>query len=397
MKVRGTYFTGDVQESVRTGSIGLSESEVSTLNLTVADPTLYIAGTRLFDPGGLVTYGGLGFRIQSAEIGADSGVPQLVVVARSEKVQALRRQKGAKVWKNRSAGQVVTELAKSVGLVAKVKADAVRPSISRGKSESSWTLITRLAEENKCLVFESLGVLYFGRLAGLVALTGLVRRTVAWDREGIRGTGDLVDVPNVRRSEDSAYAAEVTFTVMGPTADLWRLGDIAVLEGMPGYDGDYLVVSVDIPLSEDAVTVTARAAKVAAANTANPGKAATAERFLAPALRNTTQTDVTQPEAGTYDATALIVWAASQVGVTLPTAEATQLLAFCRNRGTTRTVAQAVGVRGALLFNDRRAAISLGDGRVIEATSDLFVVSARSADTWTVGALIPQLIYPKGA
>lgn len=394
--VRGTYFRGDAAAAVRSASITLDSREVATLNLSVADPYLSIAATRLFDPGGLIAYLDLVFRIQSCEVVSDTGTPHLSVVARSEKVQALRRQKGARVWKNRSPSQVATELAKSVGYAAHIQPSAARRSIARGATESSWGLITRLADELKWMLFESVNGIFFGTLAALVALPGAIRRPVVWDRTTQKGTGELADVPQCRKSEDSTYAAEMSFAVVGPAADQWRLGDVAVLDGVPGFTGDYLVTHVDIPLTDGPVSVQARAAKLTSMNTAAPGRLATSARFAALAARQCTPTTAVLPEASTYDASELVYWALSQLGVKFVRGSDAQL-AYSRNRGTSRTVAKAMTVRGALLFNGRRVAVSLGDGRVIEATGTTFVAVSRPAETWTAAALVPGLAYPGGS
>lgn len=395
--VRGTYFKGDAAAAVRSASISLDTGEVATLNMLVADPQLSIASTRLFDPSGLISYQDLAFRIQSCEIVSDSGVPHLQVVARSEKAQALRRQKGARVWTNRSPSQVVAELAKSVGHAAHVQTSASRRSIARGSAESSWGLMGRLGEELKWMLFESVNGIYFGTLAGLVALPGAIRRPVIWDRVAGKGTGELADVPNCRKSEDATYAAELSFNVVGPDADKWRLGDLAVLDGVPGFTGDYLVTHVDIPLLEGPVSVQGKAAKLTSMNTATPGRLATAARFATITGRQITPTTTVLPETSTYDASQLVYWGLQQVGVKFVWGPADAQLAYCRNRSTLRTVAKAMSVRGALLFNDRRVAISLGDGRVIEATGTAFVAVARPASTWTTGALVPGLSYPGGS
>jgi cell wall-associated NlpC family hydrolase len=395
LRVRAVRYIGRVAEAVRSGSITLDIAEVATLNLTVADPALGLAGARLFDPGGAVVYQDLGFTIQSCEFTADSGVPHQQVVARSVRAQKLRKAPhyGARVWTNRSPTQVVTELARSVGHKVIGQPSATRPSIARGADESSWTLIGRLAEEMGWMAFESVDGIYFGSRAALIARTGAIRRPVVWDRWNQATTGELLDFPTVRRSDDSRYAADLSFTVMGPNADQWRLGDIAVLDGVPGFYADYLVTGVDIPLSDDPVTVSAQAAKLLSSNTITPGAIATAARFTDAALRNAQPTPMVLPEESTLDASNLVAWALAQVGVRFPLGSDSQL-AYCLNRESTITVTQALAVRGALLFNQRRVALSLGDGRVVEATSEDYVVVARPASTWTVGALVPGVKYP---
>jgi cell wall-associated NlpC family hydrolase len=68
---------------------------------------------------------------------------------------------------------------------------------------------------------------------------------------------------------------------------------------------------------------------------------------------------------------------------------------FFRQKGTDVSVDKALHTRGALLFRPGHVAISLGDGRTIEARGSAYGVNIFSAQGrgWTSGALIPGLKY----
>lgn len=87
-------------------------------------------------------------------------------------------------------------------------------------------------------------------------------------------------------------------------------------------------------------------------------------------------------------------WAAHQAGVSVPDGTMNQLPYF-RQKGTAVSVDQALRTRGALLFRPGHVAISLGDGRTIEARGRDYGVNIFSAQGrgWTAGALIPGLKY----
>jgi hypothetical protein len=70
-------------------------------------------------------------------------------------------------------------------------------------------------------------------------------------------------------------------------------------------------------------------------------------------------------------------------------------LPFFRQKGTQISVDQALRTRGALLFRPGHVAISLGDGRTIEARGRNYGVNIFPANGrgWTAGALIPGLKY----
>ena len=78
------------------------------------------------------------------------------------------------------------------------------------------------------------------------------------------------------------------------------------------------------------------------------------------------ETRLNDPNPHTFDCSELVQWAAHQAGVKIPDGSANQL-AHVRKHGTEIPVAQALKTPGALLFRPGHVAISLGDGRTIEA------------------------------
>lgn len=96
-----------------------------------------------------------------------------------------------------------------------------------------------------------------------------------------------------------------------------------------------------------------------------------------------------------FDCSELVQWAAARVGLSLPDGTMNQL-PFCQQRGTTISVAQALLVRGALLFRPGHVAISLGDGTTIEARGAEYgvgVFEGAEHRPWFTGALVPGLRY----
>lgn len=88
----------------------------------------------------------------------------------------------------------------------------------------------------------------------------------------------------------------------------------------------------------------------------------------------------------------LVEWAAGRAGITprVPDGSAAQL-AHCRSKGTLISVAQAIKTKGALLFQPGHVAISLGNGKTIEAMNPSQGVRQGNANGrgWTQGAKIP--------
>lgn len=132
-----------------------------------------------------------------------------------------------------------------------------------------------------------------------------------------------------------------------------------------------------------------------------PAGRGTAESFVQKALAQRgdryifgTETNLNDPNPKAFDCSELVQWAAHQAGVSVPDGTMNQLPYF-RQKGTTVSVDQALRTRGALLFRPGHVAISLGDGRTIEARGRDYGVNIFSAQGrgWTAGALIPGLKY----
>jgi hypothetical protein len=70
-------------------------------------------------------------------------------------------------------------------------------------------------------------------------------------------------------------------------------------------------------------------------------------------------------------------------------------LPHCRQKGTIIPLEQAIRTRGALLFANGHVAISLGDGRTIEARGRAYGVGIFNARgrSFHTGALIPGMKY----
>jgi len=135
----------------------------------------------------------------------------------------------------------------------------------------------------------------------------------------------------------------------------------------------------------------------------SPGPAAkgTAEDFVQKALAQRgdryvfgAETNLNDKNPDTFDCSELVQWAAHQAGVTVPDGTMNQV-PFFKQKGTQISVDQALKTRGALLFRPGHVAISLGDGRTIEARGSAYGVNIFSAQGrgWTSGALIPGLKY----
>ena len=100
------------------------------------------------------------------------------------------------------------------------------------------------------------------------------------------------------------------------------------------------------------------------------------------------------PNPKAFDCSELVQWAAHQVGVSIPDGTMNQL-PHIQRAGKTLPVSKAIRTRGALLFRPGHVAISLGNGKTIEAKGSQYGVGVFSAKgrRWTAGGLIPGMRY----
>ena len=138
----------------------------------------------------------------------------------------------------------------------------------------------------------------------------------------------------------------------------------------------------------------------------------TVEAFVQEALGQTgdryvfgASTSPSDPNPTTFDCSELVKWAAARQGVELPDGSWNQYL-NAKQAGLELSVEQALQTRGALLFRfesdpaaggrprGAHVAISLGDGRTIEARGRRWGVGTWSAEgRFTHAALAPGLSY----
>lgn len=95
-----------------------------------------------------------------------------------------------------------------------------------------------------------------------------------------------------------------------------------------------------------------------------------------------------------YDCSEFTEWSAHMVGGYLPDGSSAQL-DYCRKKGTIISVSTAMKTSGALLFRPGHVAVSLGNGKTIEARGKAYGVGVFSADNrgWTAAAKVPGMTY----
>lgn len=107
------------------------------------------------------------------------------------------------------------------------------------------------------------------------------------------------------------------------------------------------------------------------------------------------EAEFSDPNPDRFDCSELVQWAAARLGVVFADGAENQRNT-CRNAGTLIPVSRGIHTRGALLFRvdappGDHVAISLGDGRTIEARGKDFGVNVFDATgrTWTDAGIVP--------
>lgn len=424
MIVRGRGLRSDVAEAVLDGAVDLSMSQVSQLSATIEDPDLALLGSRLFDLGGQCDYGALKLAVAAVETVDVSGVAGLAVTARSLGVRKLQRAEGELVRRNLSPTAFAEIEARGAGLRFVGEPSARRRQIARqtgDQAETTWDTLRRLADELGFVCFESAGTLYFGRP------TWIKSRATIYPFRWAAGDGAsdaLLSMPKMRRSLDSDAGAEGTLELVGDDADIIRPGDAVRLRGVPTFDGDYLVAQVTVPLDDTRPVVvriqtpinpdpnppaepptSAGGSSAGGSAPAGGGGPGSVETFVAAALgqagtryRYGAEASASDSDPDAFDCSELVEWAAARAGVKFVDGSSQQR-AYCERKGTLVSVDRAVRTRGALLFASGHVAISLGNGRTIEAVNRTYGVREMSATgrqsvRWIAGGLVPGLRYP---
>ena len=261
LRVRGAKLKANVAQAVTSASLELATGAVTELKLTIADPDLELLAARLFVPGtdrkggSPVDY--MDLKLEVAAVEVDGGI--LTVSARSLGAQKLRRARGKLVRRKLSPTAWARLEAKAAGLKFVGEPSPERRQIVRqagDDAETSWDTLNRLAEELGYITFEAAGVLYFGRPTWL-ADRAQRRLRIAW--KGADTDPRILTMPKCRRTGDNARkVAEVEVELAGTLGDDVRPGHRFTLDGVPTFDGRYLVDSVTIPL-DDASPVSVKA------------------------------------------------------------------------------------------------------------------------------------------
>lgn len=444
LKIYGSEIWADMSTTIiGSPTYNAGMNEVPHLMFTIADPggdmkhdlrNLWVQGAR-------VQYADLDFRIDTISFEPGSHTTgQITITAIDDIVYALMNLKGSRTATGISATQWIAQelalagidpnrwfLGESVPTQSTIARDDDDQSGEGGSGEapSAWTTCTRLARELGKRVFVSGKRLVFGSSAFAMRWTAEAPVRIGWflPDEGER----LITQPTSRfiTVGNRSNVVEISARIPLNRAKFFRPGVPVNIKNIPGLVGEpeiaMLCSSIAHTLGTDVdgadITVTypldpppqpppaptaagANGGSTSAGGTVSGGGAdGQVAQFVALALQQAGKRYVFGAEASpsdanprAFDCSELVEWAAARVGISpkVPDGSATQL-AHCRARGTIISVQQGINTKGALLFMPGHVAISLGNGKTIEAMNPSAGVRQGNANGrgWTAAGRIP--------
>lgn len=413
------------------------------LSFTLIDPWGYNIWKQktILAKGSRLQYKGLDFRIDGITFsGGPAGTGQLEVTAVDDiayKLMNLRGPRtasgqGAVHWlaqEMRLAGvnPNITLLGESVPSQSVISRDVADQSgaVGQGQTPSAWTTGVRLAKELGKRFFISGRRLVFGSAAFSMrwAATGSVEVTSAntANAAGLR----MLDLPSLSTVSvgDKDSVQQVVFRVPLNRAQFFRPGSPLLIHHVTfvaaktprrfmvtkvshnlGVDTDGAEITAIVPVELDpeppSDTSSANGGRTSVSGTISGGGAdGQVARFVSTALKQAgkryvwgAEASPSDPNPRAFDCSELVQYAASRAGIrpAVPDGSANQL-SHCRRHGTTVSVNNGINTKGALLFQPGHVAISLGNGKTIEAMNPSQGVRQGNAKgrSWSAAARVP--------
>lgn len=411
---------------------------VPNLKFTVIDPEgeLLLRHSNVLVRGARVQYLGLDLRIDQIvfEPGGH-GAGQLTITAIHDIAYRLMNLTGAASASGLSATQWLARELSTLGYDPSVyllgEALTSQAQISRdvadqagsagnGQTPSAWTTMTRLGRELGKRFFLSGTKAVFGSSAFAMRWTAYGSLRLSWHNPPTAGE-QWLSMPTSRAtsSGDRSALTEVTGKVPLNRAKFFRPGVSVLVRNSPSIAGDvwreficwHVSYSIGTDIDGAEITLvepvdpapqppsTASTASSSSSAGAGGGADGQVDRFVAIALQQAgkryvfgAEAAASNPNPAAFDCSELVEWAASRAGISpkVPDGSAAQQ-AHCRSHGTLISVSAAVNTKGALLFQPGHVAISLGNGKTIEAMNPSAGVRQGNANGrgWSSAGKIP--------
>jgi hypothetical protein len=389
---------------------------VPHITFSVFDPNFNYSNNRLFDAGNRVTWRDAELRTDTATyIPGEHGQGQADVVAEDGIVHALKHLRGPHTVSNIDAVTWLFQELSTVGIdptkyllgesvpsqttIARDVWDASQGVVADTEFPSAWTTIVRLARELGKWVFISGPRIIFGSAQFAMAWAAAEPVRIGWDKAVWNEA--FVDIPTTVRTTiaDRVMTLQIKGRVPHTRAHLFRPGVPVDVYGVMGLaataaaprrmivsDIEHVLATdtdgADVVLIEPVNPLPKPPAQsnnpndpnnpAGAAGVTGGGADGQIESFVRIALSQTGKPYVygaeaakTDPNPRAFDCSELVEWAAARAGIPgVPDGSEAQIAASDQI-----SVDTAINTRGAILWHPGHIAISLGNGRTIEASS----------------------------
>jgi cell wall-associated NlpC family hydrolase len=442
VRVLGAALEGDVGNSVvgeAKWSAGMST--VPNLALSVVDDNFSLMARGLWAQGLHVHWSDLNLRMDSFTMsGGTAGTGQVDLTCIDDTVFALMRLTGARTASGISATEWIAQelqiagidpnrwfLGESVPTQSAISRDVPDQTSTSGGGEkpSAWTTIVRLAKELGKYVFVSGSRLVFGSAAFAMQWCAGGVLQVGWDipDDGRR----WLQIPSVTVSSVASNnnVLQVQGRVANNRAPFFRPGVAVDITATPGVQaaGPYrrlmvLKVEHDLGPDVDGADVTLiqpvdPPPQPPQSNSPNSGSSSAngtsggsydsqASQIVALALQQAgkayvygAQASPSDPNPRAFDCSELVQWSCARCGIKDCPRTSEQQQAWCSQHGTLISIQEGINTKGALLFQPGHVAISLGNGRTIEAMNEKDGIRQGNANGrgWTAAGRIPGCKY----
>lgn len=241
-----TAESADISKLITKLDLSWTMDAVSQMKIEFHDPGLKLFKANYFQRRRGITYKNVVFEIASFEISQGPGsAGKITVEARRRPIQQMKRDKEAKAFTGASASDFIKTVATKFGMgffgqTTAAKRIVMQASNSTTK-ESVWDAVSRVAGDEKSVVFESDGNMYFGTQEWLIGKWGNITLTYPSPTDD---PYPLMEIPTCRASEDDITVAEFSAVIMRKNAVNLRPGMTVKLSGLNDFDLSYLITEV---------------------------------------------------------------------------------------------------------------------------------------------------------
>lgn len=255
----GSERSKQVTESTSTAKISYSTNGSSQFDFSVSDPDLDFHNNGYFVVRRQVRFDNTKWEITAVDVNAKSkGKTSVDVTCRTEAVQKIKRDKGAKDFGAISPTSFASQIAGKFGLGFFGEASPAKEAITRTQNErtdeSSWDVLRRLANELEFEMFEAKGVLFFASRKRLIDAQPGADLFWPLRTNAVHPVYEL----ELRRSDDDPLGATLTASVDRTNGIQLSPGFRVAVHGIAFYEQYFMIDRVDYDIgNEKPVKITA--------------------------------------------------------------------------------------------------------------------------------------------